>query len=51
MEDVHKVGGTPAVLKYLNSRGYINSDCLTVTCECALAPVHANSVMEAVLGT
>jgi dihydroxy-acid dehydratase len=31
MEDVHKVGGTPAVLKYLNSKGYINADCLTVT--------------------
>jgi dihydroxy-acid dehydratase len=33
MEDVHKVGGTPAVLKYLNSKGYINADCLTVTGE------------------
>lgn len=31
MEDVHKVGGTPAVLKYLNAKGYINADCLTVT--------------------
>lgn len=31
MEDVHKVGGTPAVLKYLHQRGYIHGDCLTVT--------------------
>ena len=31
MEDVHKVGGTPAVLKYLNAKGFINADCLTVT--------------------
>lgn len=33
MEDVHKVGGTPAVLKYLNAKGFINADCMTVTCE------------------
>ena len=31
MEDVHKVGGIPAVLKYLLKRGAINGDCLTVT--------------------
>ena len=31
MEDVHKVGGTPAVLKYLHKHGYIHGDCLTVT--------------------
>lgn len=31
MEDVHKVGGTPAVLKYLHQKGYIHGDCLTVT--------------------
>ncbi len=33
MEDVHKVGGTPAVLKYLAAKGFINTDCMTVTCE------------------
>lgn len=33
MEDVHKVGGTPAVLKYLAAKGYINTDCMTVTCK------------------
>ena len=31
MEDLHKVGGTPAVLKYLWQQGYINGDCLTVS--------------------
>jgi dihydroxy-acid dehydratase len=31
MEDVHKVGGTPGILRYLLSEGLINGDCLTVT--------------------
>ena len=31
MEDVHRVGGTPAVLKYLFEKGLIHGDCLTVT--------------------
>ena len=31
MEDVHKVGGTPAVLKYLMSEGMIDGSCMTVT--------------------
>lgn len=31
MEDVHRVGGTPAVLKYLYEKGLIHGDCLTVT--------------------
>ena len=31
MEDLHKVGGTPAVMKYLYEEGFINGDCLTVT--------------------
>ncbi|RLN93425.1 hypothetical protein BBJ28_00026390, partial [Nothophytophthora sp. Chile5] len=31
MEDIHRVGGTPAVLKYLMNKGFINGDCLTVT--------------------
>lgn len=31
MEDVHKAGGIPAVLKYLLSKGLIHGDCLTVT--------------------
>jgi len=31
MEDLHNVGGTPAVMKYLLERGFINGACLTVT--------------------
>ncbi len=31
MEDVHRVGGIPAVLKYLLSKGLLHGDCLTVT--------------------
>jgi dihydroxy-acid dehydratase len=30
-EDLHAVGGTPAVMKYLLERGYLHGDCLTVT--------------------
>jgi dihydroxy-acid dehydratase len=30
-EDLHKVGGTPAVMKYLLEKGLIDGDCLTVT--------------------
>lgn len=31
MEDLHAVGGTPAVLKYMLEQGYLHGDCLTVT--------------------
>jgi dihydroxy-acid dehydratase len=31
MEDLHKVGGTPAVMKYLLAEGLMHGDCLTVT--------------------
>jgi dihydroxy-acid dehydratase len=31
MEDLHHVGGTPAVLKYLLEKGFIDGSCLTVT--------------------
>jgi len=31
MEDLHNVGGTPAVMKYLLEQGLIDGDCLTVT--------------------
>jgi dihydroxy-acid dehydratase len=31
MEDLHKVGGTPAVMKYLLEHGLMKGDCLTVT--------------------
>ncbi|PQB03210.1 dihydroxy-acid dehydratase [Polaribacter filamentus] len=31
MEDVHGVGGTPAIMKYLLQEGYLHGDCMTVT--------------------
>ena len=31
MEDLHKIGGTPAVMKFLLENNLINGDCLTVT--------------------
>ncbi len=31
MEDVHEVGGIPAVMKYLLKKGMLHGDCLTVT--------------------
>jgi len=31
MQDLHKVGGTPAVMKYLLEEGLLNGSCMTVT--------------------
>lgn len=31
MEDLHKIGGIPAVMKYLLQQGWLHGDCLTVT--------------------
>ncbi|CAN4095890.1 unnamed protein product [Withania somnifera] len=31
MEDVHKIGGTPAVIRHLLELGYLDGDCMTVT--------------------
>eukprot|EP00931_Biecheleriopsis_adriatica_P007419 TRINITY_DN108706_c0_g1_i1.p1 TRINITY_DN108706_c0_g1~~TRINITY_DN108706_c0_g1_i1.p1 ORF type:complete len:585 (-),score=131.52 TRINITY_DN108706_c0_g1_i1:54-1673(-) len=31
MEDVHRVGGIPAVMKYLLKLGWLHGDCMTVT--------------------
>ncbi len=33
MEDLHNVGGTPAVMKYLLEQDLLNGDCMTVTGE------------------
>jgi dihydroxy-acid dehydratase len=33
MEDLHNVGGTPAVMKYLLEHGLLDGDCMTVTCK------------------
>ncbi len=30
-EDLHRIGGTPAVMKYLLEEGFLHGDCLTVT--------------------
>ncbi len=31
MEDVHRIGGIPAVMKFLLKNGFLHGDCLTVT--------------------
>ena len=31
MEDVHGVGGTPAIMKYLLDNGFLHGDCMTIT--------------------
>lgn len=31
MEDLHKVGGVPAVMKYMLKKGWLHGDCLTAT--------------------
>ncbi|XP_077242483.1 dihydroxy-acid dehydratase, chloroplastic-like isoform X2 [Tasmannia lanceolata] len=31
MEDVHKIGGTPAIIPYLLEQGLLDGDCITVT--------------------
>ncbi|KAG1359593.1 dihydroxy-acid dehydratase, chloroplastic [Cocos nucifera] len=31
MEDLHKIGGTPAVIRYLLEKGLLDGDCMTVT--------------------
>jgi dihydroxy-acid dehydratase len=43
MEDVHTIGGIPAVLKYLIKEGLVHGDCLTVTGK-TLAENVANAV-------
>jgi dihydroxy-acid dehydratase len=31
MEELHKIGGVPSVMKYLLEKGYLDGDCITVT--------------------
>ncbi len=31
MEDVHSIGGTPKIMKYLLEKGFLHGDCMTVT--------------------
>ncbi|KAL8162013.1 hypothetical protein V2J09_013502 [Rumex salicifolius] len=33
MEDIHKIGGTPAVIRFLLEHGLLDGDCMTVTGE------------------
>jgi len=33
MEDLHRAGGTPGVMRYLLERGVLHGDCMTVTCK------------------
>jgi dihydroxy-acid dehydratase len=41
MEDVHMIGGTPAVMKYLLEKNLLHGDCLTVT-----GKTHAENLSE-----
>ena len=54
MEDLHAVGGTPAVLKYMLAEGYLHGDCLTVTGKTMaenLAELPGLSLGQEVIGT
>ena len=31
MEELHKIGGVPSVMKYLLDKGFLHGDCITVT--------------------
>jgi dihydroxy-acid dehydratase len=40
MEDLHKVGGTPVVMKYLLEQGLLHGDCMSVTGQTIAENVH-----------
>ena len=46
MEDVHKVGGTPAVLKYLLAKGLIDGTPMTVTGKVIRKELKARAMAE-----
>ncbi|MFL3660329.1 MAG: dihydroxy-acid dehydratase [Polaribacter sp.] len=46
MEDVHSIGGTPAIMKYLLDNGYLHGDCLTVTGKTLAANLASVKAME-----
>jgi dihydroxy-acid dehydratase len=46
MEDLHRVGGTQAVLKYLHEEGFIHGDCMTVTGKTMVENLAASSGLE-----
>jgi dihydroxy-acid dehydratase len=41
MEDLHRIGGVPAVMKYLLREGFLQGDCLTVTGQTMAENLHA----------
>ncbi|KAK9183309.1 hypothetical protein WN944_026460 [Citrus x changshan-huyou] len=43
MEDVHKIGGTPAVIRYLLELGFLDGDCMTDT---SSSPVTGKTLAE-----
>ena len=46
MEDVHSIGGTPTIMKYLLDNGYLHGDCLTVTGKTLAANLASVKAME-----
>ena len=46
MEDVHGVGGTPAIMKYLLQEGYLHGDCMTVTGKTLAENLESVAAME-----
>ena len=46
MEDVHSIGGTPAIMKYLLDNGYLHGDCMTVTGKTLAANLASVAPME-----
>jgi dihydroxy-acid dehydratase len=47
MPDLHKVGGVPAVMKYLLDLGLLHGDCLTVTGKTIAENLeHVTSIIE-----
>ncbi|KAK8559056.1 hypothetical protein V6N12_042344 [Hibiscus sabdariffa] len=44
MKDVHKIGGTPTVIRYLLELGYLDGDCMTVTGK-TMTEMHKTTIM------
>jgi dihydroxy-acid dehydratase len=46
MEELHRIGGVPSVIKYLLNEGFIHGDCLTVTGKTIAENVAAANVLD-----
>jgi dihydroxy-acid dehydratase len=46
MEEVHRIGGIPSVMKYLLSKGFLHGDCLTVTGKTIKENVNAAETLD-----